>query len=197
MLGGSVPILVVGVHFTAGMLQSNNLVIADNNINASMTSTSTLVFSSPKSTWSRSSTILEWPLLLAPIRAVAPPGPFLMRKKIRLRIRRGCFSGWSQMVTIKQNWPWKKCFRRTFSNYDMNARNRVQLLIKFQYHWHNSFMCFLQYLLFTSISGCCNKSFTMNMCPPEQKSLQRVCLFVCLFVYPLQPGRVPSSHAFL
>ena len=86
------------------------------------------------------------------------------------------------MVTIKQNWPWKKCFRRTFSNYDMNARNRVQLLIKFQYHWHNSFMCFLQYLLFTSISGCCNKSFTMNMCPPEQKSLQRVSLFVCLFV---------------
>ena len=65
----------------------------------------------------------------------------------------------------------------------MNARNRVQLLIKFQYHWHNSFMCFLQYLLFTSISGCCNKSFTMNMCPPEQKSLQRVCLFVCLFVF--------------
>ena len=42
MLGGSVPILVVGVHFTAGMLQSNNLVIADNNINDSMTSTSTL-----------------------------------------------------------------------------------------------------------------------------------------------------------
>ena len=95
----------------------------------------------------------------------------------------GCFSGWSQMVTIKQNWPWKKCFRRTFSNYDMTDRNRVQLLIKFQYHWHNSFMCFLQYLLFTSISGCCNKSFTMNMCPPEQKSLQRVCLFVCLFVF--------------
>ena len=51
----------------------------------------TRVFITKVNTWSRSSTILEWPLLLAPIRAVAPPGPFLMRKKIRLRIRRRVF----------------------------------------------------------------------------------------------------------